>query len=585
MLHGKEDIPQNTIKKIRNILDDLKIEVQENWHNSTIENVYSLSLQIVDTDISVNGKGIGREYALASAYGELIERLFNGYLLGYSVWKYKMVGEKWVDFNEVKLTVDELSKNRFMQYMLTRLQLEYAKKESILELQKANKILFGFTNCFLGIPFESFFEKKKVYLPYTLYAPIYGSNGMSAGNTYEEAMVQSISEIFERYVQRKVIENKIVLPDIPESVWMKFENVSSIMWQISKIPDYEIKIKDASLGGKYPVVALIIIKKNSSNYGIKFGAHPILEIALERAFTEVLQGGSIEDYSMRSHLSFTKRRSEKELQNNLANGYRTGFCEYPCEIFGNQPTYKYAEFIGAHTGTTNKKMLLDLLDILKREGAHVYIRSKFYKEMYIVHTIIPTISEINSIDLLRFSMWQKRFLFMKVLQNPIMINARNVKEGIAVMLYFSKVYPDCLLSHHAGHIYSHKWPGEKMGVGWVYFCSLGYYFLDNYESASMMMKRVYEIAVETGDSKRTFYEVMYRYLDGLKNNRKLNEIRELLMSFYNSDTCESAYSILCEKEKIFLKQYSMEREIQEKKIGIVKKIARIAVLGISNEKI
>ncbi|MFR4549654.1 MAG: hypothetical protein ACLT5A_02920, partial [Clostridiaceae bacterium] len=38
--------------------------------------MYSLSLMVDNTMITVNGKGVTKELALASAYGELAERLF-----------------------------------------------------------------------------------------------------------------------------------------------------------------------------------------------------------------------------------------------------------------------------------------------------------------------------------------------------------------------------------------------------------------------------------------------------------------------------------------------------------------------------
>lgn len=39
---------------------------------------------------------------------------------------------------------------------------------------------------------------------------------MSAGNTIEEAVVQGLSEIIERYIQRRLFIEKPVLPTIPD---------------------------------------------------------------------------------------------------------------------------------------------------------------------------------------------------------------------------------------------------------------------------------------------------------------------------------------------------------------------------------
>ena len=47
---------------------------------------------------------------------------------------------------------------------------------------------------------------------------------MSAGNTLDEAVVQCLSEIFERAVKREIIENEIALPDVPDKFLSAFPN-------------------------------------------------------------------------------------------------------------------------------------------------------------------------------------------------------------------------------------------------------------------------------------------------------------------------------------------------------------------------
>ena len=48
---------------------------------------------------------------------------------------------------------------------------------------------------------------------------------MSAGNSFEEAMVQGMSEIIERYVQKKIIKERISLPDIPVEYIKKYPHI------------------------------------------------------------------------------------------------------------------------------------------------------------------------------------------------------------------------------------------------------------------------------------------------------------------------------------------------------------------------
>src|SRR5690349_12678031 len=73
----KDELPLNTINRIRNILNGLGIlTVEKSWAHSA-DGFYSVTVLIAGTTFSTNGKGTTYEYALASAYGELMERLQN----------------------------------------------------------------------------------------------------------------------------------------------------------------------------------------------------------------------------------------------------------------------------------------------------------------------------------------------------------------------------------------------------------------------------------------------------------------------------------------------------------------------------
>ena len=73
----KDELPLNTINKIRNILNDLGIlTVEQGWAHSA-DSFYSVTVSVANTTLSTNGKGTTYQYALASAYGELMERLQN----------------------------------------------------------------------------------------------------------------------------------------------------------------------------------------------------------------------------------------------------------------------------------------------------------------------------------------------------------------------------------------------------------------------------------------------------------------------------------------------------------------------------
>ncbi|MFO5701967.1 YcaO-like family protein, partial [Klebsiella pneumoniae] len=57
---------------------------------------------------------------------------------------------------------------------------------------------------------------------------------------------------------------------------------------------YLIFADDGSLGGKYPVICVVLFNPANGTCFASFGAHPDFGVALERTVTELLQGRSLE---------------------------------------------------------------------------------------------------------------------------------------------------------------------------------------------------------------------------------------------------------------------------------------------------
>lgn len=77
----KEQDPYRTVIQIRRILEELGIFITESWIDSSVSSLFSVRIVISGTQVGSNGKGVTRILALASAYGEFMERLSNGMLL------------------------------------------------------------------------------------------------------------------------------------------------------------------------------------------------------------------------------------------------------------------------------------------------------------------------------------------------------------------------------------------------------------------------------------------------------------------------------------------------------------------------
>ena len=74
----KEVEPEETVRRLKKLLKEMKIEVEEVWEKRSSVGTYSLRVRIKGTDIGQNGKGMTKEFAMASGYAEFFERLQNG---------------------------------------------------------------------------------------------------------------------------------------------------------------------------------------------------------------------------------------------------------------------------------------------------------------------------------------------------------------------------------------------------------------------------------------------------------------------------------------------------------------------------
>lgn len=155
---------------------------------------------------------------MASALGEYFERLstnyfFSDFWLGADIAEGEFVhypNEKWFPLTDDDAVPEGLLDARLRQFYDPEGELCGSE---LVDLQSSNS-----ERGICALPFIRQSDKTPVYIPVNIIANLYASNGMSAGNTQNEARVQGLSEVFERYVKNRIISERISLPKIP----MKF---------------------------------------------------------------------------------------------------------------------------------------------------------------------------------------------------------------------------------------------------------------------------------------------------------------------------------------------------------------------------
>lgn len=431
----KDSDPKSTIRRIRNILQQLGITTAKDWLDSEV-GTYSLRLTITGTDIGTNGKGTSHLYALASAYGEFVERFQNlllskddltRELLQYGDFYYAP-DEKIVSAEEIKSCRDSI-----VDVLLSRL---FLKDKGAPTSDNLFQILDHLNICddsdkFITLPYYDFKTDEINYVPYVLTAPL-GSTGMCAGNTPEESIVQGLSEILERYVQYKVIQTSITPPTIPSIYINEYPEIAEIIRKIEKSGQYTVMLKDCSLGRGYPVVCSIAIDKYAHSYRVCFGAHPSFRIAAERSLTELFQGSSLSSLSNKIELDFTNE-GVTELENIISLTHKQ-YGKYPVQLFDNESSYDFKPFEKV-SNMNNGELLRHLLDKLLSEGHHVLVRDVGFLGFPSHHILIP---DMNSPKGESFTTIQDRieyFYFKGIMSDLFNITGEQLKQLSAYILY------------------------------------------------------------------------------------------------------------------------------------------------------
>ncbi len=72
----------------------------------------------------------------------------------------------------------------------------------------------------VALPYVRQSDQKTIYIPQAIINNLYVSNGMSAGNTQNEARVQGLSEVFERYVKIKLSPKQSACRKFQNRCWI-----------------------------------------------------------------------------------------------------------------------------------------------------------------------------------------------------------------------------------------------------------------------------------------------------------------------------------------------------------------------------
>ena len=417
-----KDLPlEQTIANMTGMLANLGIKIEiATWRN-IIPNVWSLHIRDAHSPMCfTNGKGSTKESALASALGEYIERLSNNHFYAGIFWGEDIANAAFVHYpNERWFKPD--SKDALPTEILDEYCLKIFNPDG--ELRGSHLIDTNSGNVARGIcslPYVRQSDGETIYFPSNLIENLYVSNGMSAGNTLAEAQVQCLSEIFERAVKREILEGEIALPDVPQEVLEKYPGILAGIRALEE-QGFPVLVKDASLGGIYPVMCVTLMNPRTGGVFASFGAHPSLEVALERSLTELLQGRSLEGLNDLPPPTFVSEAVTEP--NNFVEHFIDSSGIVSWRFFSSKSDYDFIEWDFSSQGEdSNAKEVATLFDILKTMGKQVYVAAYDQLGAIACRILVPGYSEVYPIEDLIWDNTNKALLFRNDILNLHLLN-------------------------------------------------------------------------------------------------------------------------------------------------------------------
>jgi len=412
-----KDLPlEQTIANMSGMLAGLGIKIEiASWRN-IIPNVWSLHIRDAHSPMCfTNGKGATKESALASALGEYIERLNNNHFYAGAYWGEDLANAEFVHYPNEKWfkpgKKDALPKEILDSYCLKIYNPEGELKGSHLIDTNSGNAARGICS----LPFVRQSDNKVVYFPSNLVENLFVSNGMSAGNTLAEAQVQCLSEIFERAVKKEILEGEICLPEVPAEVLATYPGILAGI-QGLEAQGFPVLVKDASLGGIYPVMCVTLMNPQTGGVFASFGAHPSMEVALERSLTELLQGRSFEGLNDLPPPTFESNAVTEPY--NFVEHFIDSSGIVSWRFFSAAADYEFAAWNFAGEGSTaNLEEAERLLGILAGMGKEVYTAVHDQLGAMACRILVPGYSEIYPVEDLIWDNTNKALLFREDILN------------------------------------------------------------------------------------------------------------------------------------------------------------------------
>jgi ribosomal protein S12 methylthiotransferase accessory factor len=561
--------PFESIRQMRGILEELDLFTTEMPFPSS-DGFYSHAVfiendDLADLHIGSFGKGVNTKYSLASAYGEIIERLQNGVIFFRnfaSLFHLRCAARKYLESGQ---NVGAAYKERLERENLA-LDFIFGPDEVYLSPEDAVESCYLTLRHLLGednpgeltvilkkklgmeeilcVPFYNIGKKAIEYFPIELAYRTTVSNGMCAGNTYEEAILHGVCEVFERYAVKKIYTDELTPPTVPLEVFKGTRIFDRIM-AMQQYNGLNIIIKDCSMGMGLPVMGVLVVNPQNHSYTFNLGGDPSPVTAVERCLTEMWQGGAnIHFYPFDlsrdpfepladSDSQKSRTREQNKKKHFFQNLYQ-GRGAWPNSIFGDKPSYPFEGFPQGSC-LSDKEDLAIMVDKVNQLGFEMLVRDVSYLGFptFLVH--IPGMSTG------KFHYDRETLFALQEVERHIqtLIDIKNapveaVREfGEVVNRYDEKALP-FTFDFRNFFLYA-KTGGQLEGLDPDIFMTLVFMRVEEYANALKYMTKFLDKPKNNPQAVQPFHYCLRDYLKLKENGISIERIFKLLSQLHGEN--------------------------------------------------
>ena len=390
---GKDASLESTIATMQHKLAARGFHLDESSWLNPVESIWSVHVRDRECPmLFANGKGATQLAARASALGEFFERLGTHYFWTHFHLGATRANAPYVHYPQERWFAPTDDGHWPQELLNPELHAFYNPDgdidgEVLVDLNSGNV-----ERGICALPYKRLHDGAETWIPVNIIGNLYVSNGMAAGNTPMESRAQALSEIFERHIKYRIIREGLCLPEVPEEVIARYPGIAAGIKGL-RAAGFGILVRDASLGGRYPVMNVTLLHPKDQGVFASFGAHPRFEIALERALTELLQGRALDALGSFPEAGFDME--EIQLASNLEIHFVDSSGVISWNFLGDTPDYPFADW---NFSTTTAEDYQWLCDCIKAEGHDIYVADFAEQGAYSCRILVPGMSEIYPVE-------------------------------------------------------------------------------------------------------------------------------------------------------------------------------------------